>query len=226
MIFSLSSCIHIKSSYVKVTVYNSDNQTVGSGTTVYMMPSGPGDSFGDNPMFADLTMTTNADGVAEFLLKPNHFAEQAYGEITKHFTVFTENDDFFDKYVVSGTISTNVKYGETVEVSITLGENANTFVTIYVENQSGNPVSGMNVYMFEDAGFSDNPMFADKQMTTDQEGKAEFILDSSDFSGSSNQIITRYFKVLEEMSGAYIERGSVSANIEYGANEEYTMVIN
>lgn len=121
-IILLSGCVKIKDTYVIVTVLNNNGNNVGSGTIVHMFEESPESSFGDNPMFAKASMTTDSDGKAEFLLPPGNFVDDGYDIITRFFTIFEISDDPLVDDKVIGTVSLNIEYGETKEITIVLSE--------------------------------------------------------------------------------------------------------
>ncbi len=115
-----SSCIHIKNSYVIVTVVDSDGNNAGEGIIVYMMQESPNESFGEAPIFAELSMATDMNGQAEFLLKPSFFVEDGYNYITKWFTIFEKTEGFIQKDSAIATTSVTIQYGETKEITLKL----------------------------------------------------------------------------------------------------------
>ncbi|MBN2890378.1 MAG: hypothetical protein JXL97_00795 [Bacteroidales bacterium] len=220
-ILVFSSCIKIKNSYALITVIDTAGNNVGAGYTICMFDN---DNFADDQMFSKITMITNQDGQAEFLLKPGEFVDDTYNIITRTFKVFEESTGTFDNPAILGSISANIEYGESTNLTITIGDSKNTVVTITVkEHNLNNAGYGYTIYMFDDPTFANAPQFATLQMTTDQDGKAEFILNSTEFANSSNDIITRYFKIFEGSLNEEI--GSISANIEYGENTKLDMIL-
>ena len=117
MVLIFSGCIHIKDTYVIVTVLDNTGNSIGSGTTVYMFSKVP-DEF--NPTFgAEKTMITTEDGTAEFLLPPSFFVDDGYDQITKIFSLIQLND-FPDEDSVLCNASANINYGETKQITLSL----------------------------------------------------------------------------------------------------------
>ena len=115
-----SSCIHIKNSYVIVTVVDSNGNNAGEGIIVYMMPESPNEAFGESPTFAELSMATDMNGQAEFLLKPSFFIDDGYTYITKWFTIFEKTESFIQKDSAVATTSVTIHYGDTEKITLKL----------------------------------------------------------------------------------------------------------
>ena len=114
-----SSCVHIKDTYVIVTVLDNAGNSIGSGTTVYMFSEVPESGF--NATFGvEKTMITTEDGTAEFLLPPAFFVDDSYDQITKVFSLIQVNSEPFVDDSVLCSASANINYGETKNVTLSL----------------------------------------------------------------------------------------------------------
>lgn len=114
------SCLRVKDTYAYVTVVDENGKNVGAGITVHMQLNSPETLLGNSPNSAEISMTTNQKGVAEFMIKPGYFLDYGYDVITRHFVVFKEIDKEFLKYEVIGNISANIDYGSKKELTLTL----------------------------------------------------------------------------------------------------------
>ena len=115
----ISSCFHIKDTYVIVTVLDNTGNNIGSGTTIHMFSEVPESGF-NSTFGSEKSMITTEDGTAEFLLPPSFFVNDAYDQITKVFSIIQiSNDPFVDDSVLCSA-SANINYGETKHITLSL----------------------------------------------------------------------------------------------------------
>lgn len=116
----LNSCTKNKSTYVTITVLDANGNKVSSGTIIHMFKESSDNNMGSDPLFSEISMTTNYEGVAEFLIPSSSFSFD--NVITRFFTILKTNPDPFADNEVLGTTSLNIEEGKTYDITIVLSE--------------------------------------------------------------------------------------------------------